>query len=194
MNCAVYLGKDKMEIIVGISGASGPIYGIRILEILSGMDIVTHLVITKTARQIIELETDHSVADVEALACHVYEEGDFTAPIASGSHRVTGMVIAPCSMKTLGEIANGMSNNLLGRAADVCMKEKRRLVIMPRETPLNQIHIKNMLALDRAGAVIMPACPGFYTRPQTLDELIDSMAGRALDLLGIDNEVYTRWK
>lgn len=182
-----------MEIVIGISGASGSMYGIRLLEILSKMDIVTHLVITKAARQIIEIETDYSVIEVEDLATRVYGEGEFTAPIASGSHRFAGMIVAPCSMKTLGEIAGGMSDNLLGRAADVCLKEKRRLVLMPRETPLNQIHLENMLKLERAGAIILPACPGFYSRPKTIDDLVNSMAGRALDLIGVDNEVYKRW-
>lgn len=182
-----------MEIVIGISGASGSMYGIRLLEILSKMDIVTHLVITKAARQIIEIETDYSVIEIEDLASRVYMEGEFTAPIASGSHRFAGMIVAPCSMKTLGEIAGGMSDNLLGRAADVCLKEKRKLVLMPRETPLSQIHLENMLKLERAGAIILPACPGFYSRPRSIDDLINSMAGRALDLIGIDNEVYKRW-
>ncbi|MDW7732184.1 MAG: UbiX family flavin prenyltransferase [Methanolobus sp.] len=182
-----------MEIVIGISGASGSMYGIRLLEILSKMDIVTHLVITKAARQIMEIETDYSVIEIEDLATHVYGEGEFTAPIASGSHRFAGMIVAPCSMKTLGEIAGGMSDNLLGRAADVCLKEKRRLVLMPRETPLNQIHLENMLKLERAGAIILPACPGFYSKPKSIDDLVNSMAGRALDLVGIDNEVYKRW-
>ena len=183
-----------MEIVIGISGASGSIYGIRLLEILSKRDIVTHLVITKTAKQIIEIETDYSVIEIEDMASHVYGEGELTAPIASGSHRFTGMLVAPCSMKTLGEIACGMSNNLLGRAADVCLKERRRLVLMPRETPFNQIHLENMLKLERSGAIILPACPGFYSRPQTIDDLVNSIAGRALDLMGIDNEVYKRWR
>ena len=184
-----------MEIVIGISGASGSAYGVRILEILSEMDdITTHLVMTKAARQIIEIETDYSVEHIKGLADHVHDENDFTAPIASGSHRFDGMVVAPCSMKTLGEIAGGMSDNLLGRAADVCLKERRRLVLMVRETPLNQIHLENMLKLERAGAIILPACPGFYSRPQSIDDLINSMAGRALDLLGVDNDVYKRWR
>jgi len=185
---------SKMEMVVGISGASGSIYGIRLLEILSRMDIVTHLVITRSARQIIEIETDYSVVEVEDIASYVYEEREFAAPIASGSHRFHGMIVAPCSMKTVGSIANGMSDNLLERTADVCLKERRRLVIVPRETPLNEIHLENMLKLTRAGAVILPACPGFYSRPKTIDDLVNSITGRALDLAGIDNEVYKRWK
>lgn len=183
-----------MEIVIGISGASGSAYGIRLLEILSETDIMTHLVITKAAEQIIDIETDYEIDYIEGLADAVYDENDFTAPIASGSHRFSGMIVAPCSMKTLGEIAGGMSDNLLGRVADVCLKERRKLILMPRETPLNQIHLENMLRLERAGGIILPACPGFYSKPQTIDDLINSMAGRALDLMGIDNEVYRRWE
>lgn len=183
-----------MEIVIGISGASGSAYGIRLLEILAETDIMTHLIITKSAKQIIEIETDYDISYVEGLADVVYDESDFTAPIASGSHRFDGMIVAPCSMKTLGEIAGGMSDNLIGRVADVCLKERRKLILMPRETPLNQIHLENMLRLERAGGIILPACPGFYSRPQTINDLVDSMAGRALDLIGIDNEVFKRWE
>lgn len=183
-----------MEIAIGISGASGVQYGIRLLEILSKMGIETHLVITRAAKQIMEIETDYTVEQVEEIASFVYDEKDFTAPIASGSHRFEGMIVAPSSMKTLSSIANGMSDNLISRAADVCLKERRKLVLMTRETPLNQIHLENMLKAHRAGAVILPACPGLYSRPQTIDELIDTMAGRALDLIGIENDVYKRWR
>lgn len=183
-----------MEIVIGISGASGSAYGVRLLEILSETDIMTHLVMTTAAKQIIEIETDYELSYVEGLADAVYDENDFTAPIASGSHRYDGMIVAPCSMKTLGEISGGMSDNLLGRVADVCLKERRKLILMPRETPLNQIHLENMLRLERAGGIILPACPGFYSRPKTIDDLVNSMAGRALDLMGIDNNVYKRWE
>ncbi|WP_367344216.1 UbiX family flavin prenyltransferase [Methanomethylovorans sp.] len=183
-----------MEIVVGISGASGSIYGIRLLEILSKMDIVTHLVITRSARQIIEIETDYSVVEVEDMASYVYEESEFTAPIASGSYRFHGMIVAPCSMKTVGSIANGMSDNLLERTADVCLKERRRLVVVPRETPLNEIHLENMIKLTKAGAIVMPACPGLYSKPKSIDDLVNTIAGRALDLAGIDNDIYKRWR
>jgi len=182
-----------MEIIIGISGASGVQYGIRLLQVLCPMNIETHLVITKAAKQIIRIETDLSVPEVEGLASHVYSENEFTAPIASGSHRFDGMVVAPCSMKTLGSIANGISDTLLTRTADVCLKEGRKLILMTRETPLSQIHLENMLKLQQAGAVVLPACPAFYSRPKTVDELIDFMVGRTLDLLGIENELYRRW-
>ncbi len=183
-----------MEIVIGISGASGSAYGIKLLEILAETDIMTHLVITKAAKQIMDIETNYDISYVKGLADAVYDENDFTAPVASGSHRFNGMIVAPCSMKTLGEIAGGMSDNLLGRVADVCLKEKRKLIMMPRETPLNQIHLENMLKLERAGGIILPACPGFYSKPKTIDDLVNSMAGRALDLMGIDNDVYKRWK
>jgi 4-hydroxy-3-polyprenylbenzoate decarboxylase len=179
---------------IGISGASGVQYGIRLLQVLSGMDIGTDLIITKAAKQIMEIETDYSVKDVEAMASRVYLENDFTAPIASGSHPFAGMVVAPCSMKTLGSIASGISDTLLTRTADVCLKEGRKLILLTRETPLNQIHLKNMLQAQQAGAVILPSCPGFYSKPRTIDELVDIMVGRMLDLMGIENELYKRWR
>ncbi|MDO8727254.1 MAG: UbiX family flavin prenyltransferase [Candidatus Methanoperedens sp.] len=183
------------EIIVAISGASGVQYGIRLLETLKGTKgIKTHLVMSDSAKQLIEIETNYSVNDVEKLADHVYRDDDFTAPVASGSHRSKGMVVAPCSMKTLASIAVGMSDTLISRAADVCLKEKRPLVLMVRETPLNMIHIENMGRASRAGAIILPASPAFYPKPTSIDDLIDFMAGRALDLLGVEHNLYKRWR
>ena len=182
-----------MEIVVGISGASGVQYGIRLLKVLADMKIRTHLVISKSAKQIIQIETDYSPLEVEELASEVYGEKDFTASIASGSHIFDGMIIAPCSMKTLGSIASGISDNLMTRSADVCLKEGRKLILMTRETPLSRIHLENMLRAQQAGAVILPACPGFYSKPQTIEDLINIMAGRALDQMGIKNELYKRW-
>ncbi len=182
-----------MEIVVGISGASGVQYGIRLLKVLADMEIQTHLVISKSAKQIIQIETDYSPLEVEELASEVYGEKDFTASIASGSHMFDGMIIAPCSMKTLGSIASGISDNLMTRSADVCLKEGRKLILMTRETPLSRIHLENMLRAQQAGAVILPACPGFYSKPQTIEDLINIMAGRALDQMGIKNELYKRW-
>ena len=185
----------KTEIIVGISGASGIQYGIRILETLKKTDnIFTHLVLSDSAKQLIKIETDFSVNEVESLADSVYEDDDFTAPIASGSHRAKGMVIAPCSMKTLASVAVGMSDALIARAADVCLKEKRPLVLMVRETPLNLIHVKNMEQVMEAGASVLPASPGFYQKPKTLDDIINFMAGRALDLLDVEHTLYKRWR
>ncbi|MDO9516505.1 MAG: UbiX family flavin prenyltransferase [Methanosarcinaceae archaeon] len=182
-----------MEIVVGISGASGVQYGIRLLKVLADMKIRTHLIISKSAKQIIQIETDYSPLEVEELASVVYGEKDFTASIASGSHIFDGMIIAPCSMKTLGSIASGISDNLMTRSADVCLKEGRKLILMVRETPLSRIHLENMLRAQQAGAVILPASPGFYSKPQTIEDLINIMAGRALDQMGIKNELYKRW-
>ncbi|WP_318785803.1 UbiX family flavin prenyltransferase [Methanimicrococcus hacksteinii] len=183
-----------MELIIGISGASGAGYGIRLLEILKETDIQTHLIMTKAAEEIIRTETDYDPENIRKLADFVWDEKDFSAPIASGSHKAAGMIIAPCSMKTLGQVANGISDNLLVRAADVCLKEERKLILMVRETPLSLIHLENMVAAKKAGATIMPASPGFYSRPETIDDLYNIMAGRALDLAGIENHVYKRWK
>jgi 4-hydroxy-3-polyprenylbenzoate decarboxylase len=183
-----------MEIIVGISGASGAMYGIRLLEVLAEKGVQTHLVLTKAAKQIIELETDYSPEAVQKLATWNHASSDFSASIASGSHVTRGMVIAPCSMKTLGAVANGISDTLLTRAADVCLKEERKLILLTRETPLSLIHIENMLKAKKAGASILPACPGFYSRPKTIDDLIDTIVGRVLDLLGIENDIYRRWE
>jgi 4-hydroxy-3-polyprenylbenzoate decarboxylase len=183
------------EIIIAISGASGVQYGIRLLETLNKMKgVKTHLVLSDSAKQLIRIETEYQVRDVEKLADHVYEDDDFTAPIASGSHRSRGMIVAPCSMKTLSSIAVGMSDTLISRAADVCLKEKRPLVLMVRETPLNLIHIENMERAARAGASILPASPAFYPKPTSIDDLIDFMAGRALDLLDIEHNLYKRWR
>lgn len=182
------------EIIIGITGASGVQYGIRILETLKDLKCETHLVISGSAKKLIEIETDFSFNEIEQLGDHVYDDNDFTAPIASGSHRSKGMIVAPCSMKSLASIAIGMSDTLISRSADVCLKEKRPLVLMVRETPLNLIHIKNMERAMEAGASVLPACPAFYQKPKTLDDIIDFMAGRALDLLNIEHKLYKRWR
>ena len=181
-----------MEIVIGISGASGVGYGIRLLQVLQGS--IIHLVITDSARKIIKVETDFSPEDVEDLADHVYAEDDFTAPIASGSYRFDAMVIIPCSMKTLAGVASGMSDNLIGRSAEISLKDRRRLVMVPRETPLSLIQLKNMVSVTEAGAVVLPACPAFYSRPQNLDDLIDVLVGRVLDSIGVENNLYPRWK
>jgi 4-hydroxy-3-polyprenylbenzoate decarboxylase len=183
------------EVIIGISGASGVQYGIRLLETLKKTKgVKTHLVLSDSAKQLIGIETEYHVRNVEKLADHVYGDDDFTAPIASGSHRSRGMIVAPCSMKTLSSIAVGMSDTLISRAADVSLKEKRPLVLMVRETPLNLIHIENMERAARAGASILPASPAFYPKPTSIDDLIDFMAGRALDLLDIEHNLYKRWR
>jgi 4-hydroxy-3-polyprenylbenzoate decarboxylase len=183
-----------LEVIVGISGASGVGYGVRLLQVLAEKDGVTHLIITDSARKIIEIETDFSPEDIEKLASYVHPPDDFSAPVASGSHPFDAMVIVPCSMGTLSAIASGSSDTLITRAADVCLKEKRRLILVPRETPLSLVQLKNMVAVAEAGAVVLPACPAFYSRPESLEELVDVLVGRVLDLLGVENDLYRRWK
>jgi 4-hydroxy-3-polyprenylbenzoate decarboxylase len=183
-----------MEIVVGISGASGVQYSIRLLQVLREKGCITHVVITDSAAKIIEIETDFLLKDLQDLASHVYESRDFAAPIASGSHLFDAMVVIPCSMGTLSGIACGSSDTLITRAADVCLKEKRRLIIVPRETPLSLVQLRNMISAAEAGAVVLPACPAFYSKPQSLDDLVDVLVGRVLDLLGVENDLYRRWK
>lgn len=182
-----------MKLIVAITGASGVIYGKRLLEILRDKGIETHLVISKAAEKIIEHELGTTKEPFEKLASYVHEVDDWSSPIVSGSYKTDGMIIAPCSMKTLAGIANGFAENVILRAADVVLKEQRKLVIVPRETPLNAVHLKNMLYLARQGAFIVPAIPAFYHRPKTINSLIDFIVGKLLDLLGINHTLYKRW-
>jgi 4-hydroxy-3-polyprenylbenzoate decarboxylase len=183
-----------LEIVVGISGASGVQYGIRLLQVLKEKGCITHLIMTDSARKIIEIETHSLPGEVQKLASNVYQSDDFAAPVASGSHIFDAMVVIPCSMGTLSAIASGSSDTLITRAADVCLKEKRRLVLVPRETPLSLIQLRNMVTAAEAGAVILPACPAFYSCPQSLCDLVDVLVGRVLDLLGVENDLYQRWK
>jgi 4-hydroxy-3-polyprenylbenzoate decarboxylase len=183
----------KEKIIVGISGSSGAILGVRFLETLKRMGIETHLVISETAEKIIEHETKHEVGDVKKLAARTYGYRDLFAPIASGSFETKGMVIIPCSMKTLAGIASGYSDNLTLRAADVCLKERRKLVLVTRETPLSLIHIENMRTVTLAGGIILPPVMTMYSKPESIDEMADHIIGKVLDSLGIDNKVYKRW-
>jgi flavin prenyltransferase len=182
-----------MTITVAITGASGVQYGVRLLEALRDLQVETQLIVTKSGQDLISTETQLSLNYVTSLAYQTYEEMDLSAPIASGSHISSGMVIIPCSMKTLGSIAHGISSNLVTRAADVCLKERRKLILVVRETPFSGVHLSNMLKLSQCGAVIMPASPGFYTRPATIDELIDTLVARVLDLLQIDHSLSRRW-
>ena len=183
--------------IVGISGATGAIYGIRLLEILRGVEgVETHLVLSPAARRTIDLETDLTVAQVEALADRVYRPGDIAAAISSGSFRSAGMVVAPCAMKTASGIATSYSDNLLLRAADVTLKDRRRLVLLVRETPLHLGHLRLLVQLAEMGAVVMPPVPAFYHRPASLEEVIDQTVNRVLDLLDIelDRDLFRRWQ
>ncbi len=182
-----------MDLIVGISGATGSIYGIRLLQLLRAKGVNTHLIITATSRKIIVEETAYKVEEVEALASAVYDEGDLEAPISSGSFRTGGMVIVPCSMKTLSGIAHSYNANLLIRAADVTLKERRRLILVVRETPLHSGHLELMLKASHLGAVILPPMPAFYGRPRTIEDLVDHTVGKVLDLLGMDHHLYKRW-
>ncbi|GAB4371929.1 MAG: UbiX family flavin prenyltransferase [Kiloniellaceae bacterium] len=179
--------------IVGISGASGVRYGVRLLEILRDLPVESHLVMSKAAELTLAYETSLKVAEVNALADVVYPAGDLGAAISSGSFQTLGMVIAPCSVRSMSEIATGVTSNLLTRAADVVLKERRRLVLMLRETPLHTGHLRSMLALSEMGAIIAPPVPGFYANPQSIDELVDHSVGRVLDLFGLDAGTVKRW-
>lgn len=182
------------RLIVGISGASGVVYGIRILQALQGSDIETHLVMSESARITLAAESEMTAAQVEALASEVHNARNIGATIASGSFSTLGMVIAPCSIRTLSEVAWGNTSSLLTRAADVVLKERRRLVLMLRETPLHAGHLQSMLQATNNGAIIMPPVPAWYAKPKTLDDIVDHSIGRALDLLGIDNNHAARWR
>jgi len=180
-----------------MSGASGAIYGIRLLEVLRPLpDVETHLVLSRAARQTITLETDRSPREVEALADVAYRFGDVAAAISSGSFQTAGMVVAPCSMKTLAGIAYSLADNLLVRAADVTLKERRPLVVLARETPLHLGHLRLMTQLAELGAIVMPPMPAFYHRPQTIDDLVNQTVNRVLDLLGISlpADLFARWQ
>ncbi|GLH99963.1 UbiX family flavin prenyltransferase [Phytohabitans aurantiacus] len=176
-----------MRLIVAMTGATGAVLGVRLLETLrTRPDIESHLVMSRWARSTIQTETDLSAAAVAKLADVVHKPDDLAAPIASGSFRTAGMVVVPCSMKTLAGIRTGYSSGLIGRAADVVLKERRRLVLVARETPLSEVHLSNMLALRRMGADIVPPMPAFYNRPRTVDDLVDHLVARVLDQFGLD--------
>lgn len=182
-----------MRLIVGITGATGAIYGIRLLEALRDKAVETHLVLSSWGARTVELETRYSVAEVKALATRWYSPEDLAAPISSGSFVVDGMVIAPCSMKTLAGVVHGYSDNLIVRAADVTIKEQRPLVLVARETPLSPIHLKNMLDLARLGVTIMPPMPAFYCKPQSVDDVVNHLVGKILDRFGIMHDLFVRW-
>jgi 4-hydroxy-3-polyprenylbenzoate decarboxylase len=182
------------RLIVGISGASGVIYGVRLLQALKPLSVETHLVMTRTAEVTLAHETKMKVTDVRRLADVAYPIGDLAAAISSGSFQTMGMIVAPCSMRSLGEIAHGISSNLLTRAADVVLKERRRLVLVARETPLHTIHLRNLVTVSELGAIVAPAMPAFYNKPKTLDDVIDHTVGRLLDLFGLDTGKVKRWR
>jgi 4-hydroxy-3-polyprenylbenzoate decarboxylase len=181
------------RLVVGISGASAAIYGIRLLEVLKETDVETHLVISSAAKRIILMETDFAIEEVEAMADHVYDIDDVGAAIASGSFKTDGMVIIPCSIKSLSAIANSYNADLLVRAADVTLKERRRLVAVVRETPLHKGHLQLMLRLTDMGAIIFPPLPAFYHRPKTVEDIVGHTVGRILDLFDVDHALFERW-
>ena len=185
--------KNYLRLVVGISGASGVTYGLRTLEILHSMEIETHVVLSQWGEKNIEIETDKTIEYVRSLATTLYRNDSLAAPISSGSFLHSGMIIVPCSMKTLASIANGYDETLISRAAGVTLKESRLLVVVPRETPLSRIHLQNMLKLAEAGAVILPAMPGFYHRPTSLQDMIDHLVGKIIDQFNIRNNLSRRW-
>lgn len=186
---------DKKKLIIGVGGASGVIYAVRLLEVLrSSADVETHLVMSKTARMNINIETDMSVADVEALADQVHNIAQVGASIASGSFKTHGMIVAACSMKNLSAIVHSHADDLLTRAADVALKERRKLVLMPRETPLHAGHCKLMMEANQLGAIVAPPMPAMYTKPQTIDDIVNHTVGRVLDLFELETGLVDRWQ
>ncbi len=183
----------RKRIVVGISGASGVIYGIRILALLREKEVETHLVISESGKKNIEIESDYSVRQVEAMADCVYDNRDVSSSLASGSFLTDGMVVAPCTIKTLSGIANSYTNNLLVRAADVTLKEKRKLVLVVRETPLHRGHLRLMTMAADIGAHILPPIPSFYHAPKTIDDIIDQTIGKIFDFFSIEHDLFRRW-
>lgn len=183
-----------MRVIIGITGASGAVYGLELLRQLKSHGHETHAVISDYGQKVLAHECAAGAADIESLAHRVYDNDDLTAAIASGSFRGDAMVIAPCTMRTLAAVASGLADNLICRAADVMLKERKNLVLVVRETPLNAVHLENMLKLSRMGAGIMPACPGFYHRPSSISDLVALMVGRIMDSLDAQNSLFPRWQ
>lgn len=182
-----------MRIVVGITGASGAIFGVRTLEALRALEIETHLILSKWARATVAQETDYAVEQVEKLASYVHRPDNQAAQVSSGSFKTDGMIIAPCSMKTLAAVRAGYGDTLICRAADVILKERRKLVLLARESPFNEIHLENMLALTRMGVVIFPPAPAFYNHPQTVDDVVNHIVGRILDQFGLEMPGLKRW-
>lgn len=187
------LPQGDRRLIIGISGASGVIYGVRLLELLRNAGVETHLVMTRTAEVTFAHETNLKIADVKALADVCHRVDDMAAPISSGSFKTAGMIVAPCSVRSMSEIASGVTSTLLTRSADVVLKERRKLVLMVRETPLHAGHLRSMTALSEMGAIIAPPVPAFYSRPDSIADMVDHTVGRVLDLFDIDVGAVARW-
>lgn len=185
---------ERRHLIVAITGATGTIFGVRILQLLQGTDVDTHVVVSRWGARTLAEETEYTVEQVQAMATHAYAIGDQGAAISSGSFVTLGMVVAPCTMTTLASIAHGSGDNLIHRAADVTLKERRKLVLLVRESPLNDIHLENMLKLSRMGVVIFPPVPAFYNHPQSLDEMVNHVAMRTLDQFDLHLDVMRRWE
>ena len=182
-----------MKLVVGITGSTGVIYGIKLLEVLKEKNIETHLILTEWAQKCIAMETDYKLDQVKLLATTISDENNMAASVSSGTHKIDGMIVIPCSMKTLSGIANGYDDTLVARAAGVTIKESRKLVLVTRETPLTAINLENMLKLARLGVVILPPVPGFYTKPKTIDEIVSHTVGKCLDQFDIEHDLYKRW-
>lgn len=193
MNAAIPQAGHPPRMAVGISGASGVVYGLRLLEMLRELQIETHVVVSRAALLTMQHETDHKLSDIEARSDYLYRSDDVAASISSGSFKTMGMIVAPCSMKTLAEIAQGVTSGLISRAAEVTLKERRKLVLMARETPLTQSHLSNMLTVTQMGAIIAPPVPAFYARPSSIAEMVDHSVGRVLDLFDLDSGKVRRW-
>jgi len=182
-----------MRIVLGISGASGVIYGARLFQKLHEAGVEVELVITVYGKEVLGMETAIDFNDLEGMAYAAYSDKDLTAPPASGSHLFDAMVICPCSMSTISKIASGISDTLITRAAGVCLKERRKLIVVPRETPLSQVYLRNMLTLAEAGAVVLPPTPAFYHEPTTIEDLVDFVIGKIMDSLGVEHDLFRRW-
>ncbi|RNF35279.1 UbiX family flavin prenyltransferase [Paracoccus methylarcula] len=193
MNAAIPRPDHPPRMAVGISGASGFVYGLRLLEILRELHVETHVVVSRAALLTMQHETDHKLSDIEARSDYLYRADDVAASISSGSFRTMGMIVAPCSMKTLAEIAQGVTSGLISRAAEVTLKERRKLVLMARETPLTQSHLSNMLTVTQMGAIIAPPVPAFYAKPSSIAEMVDHSLGRVLDLFDLNSGKVRRW-
>jgi len=183
-----------MRLIVGLTGSSGIMYGVRMLEVLKDYQVDVHLIMTEWAKKCLTLETDYDFKYVKSLADHYSDDSNMASSVSSGTHKTDGMIIIPCSMKTLSSIANGYESTLVARAAGVTMKESRKLVVVPRETPLTSIHLENMLKLARIGVVVLPAIPGFYNKPKSVDEILNHVIGKCLDQFSIDHGLFKRWE
>jgi 4-hydroxy-3-polyprenylbenzoate decarboxylase len=186
-------GKNPKRIVVGITGASGVIHGIRLLEVLNNSKVETLLIISDHAKQVMSEETEYKLEDVERLATRNFRNDDLGTPLSSGTYPWDAMIVVPCSTSSLAKIAVGISDNLITRAASVCLKEKRKLVLVPRESPLSSITLENMLKLSREGVSILPPIPGFYIRPASVEDIRDFVVGRILDQVGINHNLYRRW-